>query len=1761
MRGNFELCRNWINNNLTGPWPTGGYGIYYDFDRMGVDPEGDNDLRFQNVYTMNNTIWSNKTGLDVEVEWWAYDMESRTQFVAGDFKTNGNWIWANSSRGLVCDYYELGYYTEMDASATFGNMEVNNNVVNATATPGTTGMDLEYAWNGEDLDGNGTFTIGNYEVNNNTVWSSGNGLYGDISYVGYDGEYNGTYYYGNFTTNDNYINSSGGRGIYYTDWMDDVGRWLSDSVYLETGYWEICRNTIIANGSWGIETEMDDVGDYLRYGDVEVYVGDVRINHNNINNSGGGGINFDVYEVGDDVQESGMAQIGDVEMNYNTIVSAGDGIWWEIDDLGESLEDAARAYLGNWSCNYNTVDTDYYDGDQGIWVAFDDICSYMDEDSHVEIGDFNIIGNTIRAEEEGLNVYEIRWVAEDSEDTASGKIGDFNFNQNTIHSVNSSAIKFEYISSYGDDVEDASMMATGDFNINDNILTAPKGSGIYFQSMYDIGTEVDDVSKCHMGDFNFLRNNITAWEYGIYLEPYQVAEDCEDAGYTRVGDWRFNYNTIYSVNNTALHFSPRDWGHDHYDSAYAFIGNHEVMHNYLNSTNSTGLEDWWLHLFGSQLRDGSYVEIGDAMITDNEIYSWNDTAMKLGPYDFGKDADDNSEVIAGDYLVANNTVYSDTNYSIYFNFYNNGYDMDDSMYTSSNSKVTLGDMRLHDNTLHSGDDYALYIDYYENGRDINHESAVYLGNMEVYRNTLTGYDGLYFNYSNIGHDINDTASVNIGWIDIAYNTVNVGLNNEGIFFNSSWLAHNTYNYSELYVGDVLIHDNDILNANDGIRIENANSQFVYNYSYAEIAGLKVFDNNVSCNNYGLYLQYTSDPNNVDATATAVWPAWEIYNNIFSSNSGMYVDSDDAPALPAWDIHDLTFQGTAVGGSDGIRVQDVDPATPFIVKTSTFDNYDRGLNATSGAYVRAAMCDFTTVGTDDVYLDTDSNAFMLDCIFDKTNVNYVDALSTLDIGWYFTVYTETPGGIRVPFADLTAVSNSGGGPIIEIDQTDANGEAVMMLRETRHNQANPFPAFVQNFNDHNITATKSVNTGWAIPEVAVTGIGGSTIIILGDGIPPTLGADSSDLFATTGDTYRFAVSAGDDMGIDYVEVNYQINAGSWSSSFMTLNGVWEHTITAPHVLGTISYYFVVMDIGGNSFTGPTESVPIIDNDAPFGYVDNTPDIVYSITPTLDFNIGLTDNIGIADVYLIFWYHSFAKANVTMSGTGPYTYAHPVDFGESMIYYYVAAVDTSGNWFVGPLSDVVVEDIDFPVLLQDLSDTNATTGDPFNFDIRATDDGTIVEHTVTYWFGSGNATTANLTAGANNSYTLTITIPSDSLDTLYYYVTLVDNSGNTLTTATTSVAVSDNDAPVLVSDGSDTVATTGDPFDFEASGDDNIGVEGIEVVYWFGTGANATLTLNLAGGIYTGTITIPSNSLDPLHYYLVVTDTSGNIYSESPQDVTVVDNDAPIAGADASDANAVTGHLFDFNIAASDNIGVTGAYVIYWFGTGTLTNLTLTGTGPYLLNITIPANSTDSLHYFFAFTDAAGNWDVTSVTTVTVDDDGVPSFGNDNTPGNTTENADLTFSIQAFDNVGIENIYVVYWTNTEGDYANAQLMLVGGYYQGTVSVPAGTLLYYYFVATDEAGNSAQTSEATITVQQDDVVEEPGESFFGTYWWIIIVIILVIIIIVQAVLNSRKGSGTDEEISFEEADAAPPEPEVKEAATSEPPASEVETPTQTP
>jgi len=129
-----------------------------------------------------------------------------------------------------------------------------------------------------------------------------------------------------------------------------------------------------------------------------------------------------------------------------------------------------------------------------------------------------------------------------------------------------------------------------------------------------------------------------------------------------------------------------------------------------------------------------------------------------------------------------------------------------------------------------------------------------------------------------------------------------------------------------------------------------------------------------------------------------------------------------------------------------------------------------------------------------------------------------------------------------------------------------------------------------------------------------------------------------------------------------------------------------------------------------------------------------------------------------------------------------------------------------------------------------------------------------------------------------------------------------------------------------------------------------------------------------------------------FYTIGSDRAGNIeVAPSIADVKYAyDNEKPVIGADTTPITATTGRTLTFNIAITDNFGVTAAKVVYRLGSGAWVNQTLTKSGTYQYALAISPISTQSVQYYVFAADSAGNWRISQTKTVIVHQATLPTL---------------------------------------------------------------------------------------------------------------------------------------------------------------------------
>ncbi|MEW5937475.1 MAG: NosD domain-containing protein [Candidatus Thermoplasmatota archaeon] len=310
---------------------------------------------------------------------------------------------------------------------------------------------------------------------------------------------------------------------------------------------------------------------------------------------------------------------------------------------------------------------------------------------------------------------------------------------------------------------------------------------------------------------------------------------------------------------------------------------------------------------------------------------------------------------------------------------------------------------------------------------------------------------------------------------------------------------------------------------------------------------------------------------------------------------------------------------------------------------------------------------------------------------------------------------------------------------------------------------------------------------------------------------------------------------------------------------------------------------------------------------------------------------------------------------------------------------------------PLMTWPYTDLVSPTSLVNVISPYWQTSSPLNIYATASDgeEGSVANVTLWYRFSTNNSTWAAWNQfNADNAEPWEWTFNFPDGDGYYQFYSIAnDSAGNMEDPPSGADAICAYDATSpAITDSSPAAGTTGDSYTFRAVITDNLNLSAVYVVYRFGSGAetNATMT-RTTGDNWEWGITIPSSSLDLLHYRIAAVDQAGNWNSTVVKEVTINDNDDPVADAGVDQAvSACTTVTFNGS-GSTDNIGIVN---YTWTFNDSVTVVTLYGVSPSH-NFTIPGNYTVTLTVW----DDAGNNDTDTllvhvVPLLDTDGDGVP-----------------------------------------------------------------------------------------------------------------------------------------------------------------------------
>ena len=774
-------------------------------------------------------------------------------------------------------------------------------------------------------------------------------------------------------------------------------------------------------------------------------------------------------------------------------------------------------------------------------------------------------------------------------------------------------------------------------------------------------------------------------------------------------------------------------------------------------------------------------------------------------------------------------------------------------------------------------------------------------------------------------------------------------------------------------------------------------------------------------------------------------------------------------------------------------------------------------ATTGDPLAFAITASDNVAVDEIYVrywydgdSTSTNVSASGDVFEHT----ITVLHTLKSIHYELGVFDTSGFMDTTSGTVTVSDNDG--PELASDGTlgtATTGETVTFSIDVTDNIALSEVRVLYRFGSgtsQNVTMTNVASNSWSL-TLAVPGdslaklyyrftagdaagnwnTSTEAVVDVLDNDMPTFGTDSTVATATTGDAFTFSIEAGDNVAVQGVWVLYRYGTGTQRNGTLSSSAglLWKLVITIDDTLQGLTYSFGTEDSSGNVNTTIGGSVSISDNDIPTFGTDSTP-ATGSTGDPLTFSIRVSDNIALDGTWLTYQYDTGTPVNVTLTSSDGIVWTHSITVGDTLedITYTVGSIDTSGNEASTLGRTVNIHDNDAPTFGTDATPATATTGDPFTFSIEISDNIEVLGVWVVYQYGSGTPVNTTVTSTDDLVWKHTMDVEHTILDLTYTFGT-EDTSGNVDTTSGGTVVIADNDGPNFGTDATPATATTGDPLTFSIGVSDNIEVQGVWVVYQYGSGTPENGTMSSLDDLVWTFLMDVEHTVSDLTYTFGTVDTSGNVDTTPMGTVVVADNDVPTFGDDLTPALATTGDPFTFSVNVGDNIDLEEVHLVYRFGSGAETNASMDSGSPglWVFEINVPADSVEPLHYRFEAVDTSSNWNGTTETSVDVRDNILPIIETDNTPDEGTTGDPFTFSTVVTDNIGMEAVWVEYRYG-EGTLENISLAASeGDVWEVTITMDE-TLedMDYRVGILDISGNIDRGSWGTVDVIDNELPE---------------------------------------------------------------------------
>jgi hypothetical protein len=310
---------------------------------------------------------------------------------------------------------------------------------------------------------------------------------------------------------------------------------------------------------------------------------------------------------------------------------------------------------------------------------------------------------------------------------------------------------------------------------------------------------------------------------------------------------------------------------------------------------------------------------------------------------------------------------------------------------------------------------------------------------------------------------------------------------------------------------------------------------------------------------------------------------------------------------------------------------------------------------------------------------------------------------------------------------------------------------------------------------------------------------------------------------------------------------------------------------------IGLTFKATDTSNNTVTSRVFWLNVHDNDPPWFLEDMSSQEATTGDP-FDIRVRVRDNVDLESVWVLYSFDGGRSMELPLVQGEEDEWSTTVMIPHALtaLHYFIGARDGSGNINWSVQEDRLVMDNDEPEVVWDTSDSVATTGDPFILYFRVEDNLFVEDVNVVCWLEDGEQIEPPLISNyhpprRNGTHRAIVGIPSNAIGPLVYVIIASDDSANVLRTGEHYIEVLDNDPPWFGEDLSDNESWRGEPFNFDIEVWDNIDVEELRCVWWYGGGERTNGTVPRGSSL---TIEVSLDPEGPLRYRFAARDASDN-----------------------------------------------------------------------------------------------------------------------------------------------------------------------------------------------------------------------------------------------------------------------------------------------